>query len=327
MLKNKGFSTIVLVIILAVLVGGGYAVWQKQLGSEASKSGITADWKTYRNDEYGFEFKYPINLTFRESLPSGTNGTVMFSNPNDGMVEFNATVFLNTEQLSKGLDSWVDQGEVLIDGQKARKMIAENENSTNILYLIASKNTSISFSQNNFGEQILSTFKFIDQTTDTSNWKTYRNDKYGFEFKYPVERTAFTFDADNKISNVDRNKLIPAPSDSDVVHIAMDAQNESLALCCEAELLTFDVRATTTPTRKWIEKYIDIPEWQSGQIIVRDVTFAGKPAIEVNGQYNGNNGPGHVIAVRLDESSILVIKNDVDSSPFPEILSTFRFIK
>jgi len=162
---------------------------------------------------------------------------------------------------------------------------------------------------------------------DTADWKTYQNDEYGFEFKYPSERIAFTFDADNKISNVDRNKLIPAPSDSDKVHIALDAKNERLALCCESTLLTFYVKATTTASRKWIEKYIDIPEWQSGQIIVKDITFAGKPATEADGQYGGYNGPGHTIAVRLDESSMLIITRDVDSSPFPEILSTFRFIK
>ena len=36
----------------------------------------------------------------------------------------------------------------------------------------------------NLINQILSTFKFIDKK-DISTWKTYRNDEYGFEFKYP----------------------------------------------------------------------------------------------------------------------------------------------
>ena len=37
-------------------------------------------------------------------------------------------------------------------------------------------------------DQILSTFKFISpqaSTTDTTGWKTYTNEEYGFEFKYP----------------------------------------------------------------------------------------------------------------------------------------------
>ena len=38
MSKHQGFSVIALIIIIAVLAVGGYAMWQKQLGSEASKS-------------------------------------------------------------------------------------------------------------------------------------------------------------------------------------------------------------------------------------------------------------------------------------------------
>jgi len=33
--------------------------------------------------------------------------------------------------------------------------------------------------------QFLSTFKFIQPTINTSNWKTYTNSQYGFEFSYP----------------------------------------------------------------------------------------------------------------------------------------------
>ena len=60
MIKNKqGFSAVALVIIIAVLAIGGYAVWQKQDNSLSTPSVDTTNWKTYRNDKYGFEFKYP----------------------------------------------------------------------------------------------------------------------------------------------------------------------------------------------------------------------------------------------------------------------------
>lgn len=37
--------------------------------------------------------------------------------------------------------------------------------------------------------QILTTFKFLDPTTDTSNWKTYKDSQLNIEFKYPNNLT------------------------------------------------------------------------------------------------------------------------------------------
>ncbi|NUM25758.1 MAG: hypothetical protein HUU49_04025 [Candidatus Buchananbacteria bacterium] len=45
---------------------------------------------------------------------------------------------------------------------------------------------------------------------DTSDWKTYRNEEYGFEFKYPENWKIFLLD-DNRISLAPNNKEVGIP--------------------------------------------------------------------------------------------------------------------
>lgn len=53
---------------------------------------------------------------------------------------------------------------------------------------IGSDATVSSISANETYDQILSTFKFVDENqTDTTNWKTYLNTQYNYSLKHPME--------------------------------------------------------------------------------------------------------------------------------------------
>jgi len=57
--RNKLFLILGAIAIL-ILVGGGIFIYQYKIPNVNIKNqSETADWKTYKNDEYGFEFKYP----------------------------------------------------------------------------------------------------------------------------------------------------------------------------------------------------------------------------------------------------------------------------
>jgi len=63
--SQSGFSAIILVVIIVlVVVGGGLVAWKQGWINE------TANWKTYTNSDYGFEFKYPQTWELNSDVSS-----------------------------------------------------------------------------------------------------------------------------------------------------------------------------------------------------------------------------------------------------------------
>jgi len=68
---NTNWRYILIVLVLGILVGGGILGYQeytarKETPTPTSPIDETADWKVYRNEEYGFELKYPIAAEKKE---------------------------------------------------------------------------------------------------------------------------------------------------------------------------------------------------------------------------------------------------------------------
>ncbi len=72
-MQNKAFSTIGIIIIILILIGGGYFAWRyTETKQEGKETGVetedkvtaekTANWQIYQNERYQYEIKYSPDL-------------------------------------------------------------------------------------------------------------------------------------------------------------------------------------------------------------------------------------------------------------------------
>ena len=190
--RREGFivpNITILVALGIVLVGGGIWYYTKPVTSLPAQSSpdiqdLTADWKTYRNEEYGFEVKYPsfFEVAFRDDY---VTDLIALS---DKIGSASDIVILPQGEHDRGLP-FEDpvKSDVVLGGIRAQQLEWSH------LKIIYIKDPLRNWNQHGRVEvlyensskdlldQILSTFKFIEPTVDTSTWKTYRNEQYGFE--------------------------------------------------------------------------------------------------------------------------------------------------
>jgi hypothetical protein len=220
-----GFAFTPLLIILAALVAigaGGYYVGKNRAITPAPQMAVSnelggdnlADWKTYHNDEYGFEVKYPpTSFELREDTD---NNPILRMYPLPQPAEFGPSLFISADvpvespsvsvrDLKKYIHTTLlednysifSEEDTVISDQAAVKVLVKQKDpdgpdfSVTTVYLVHDgliyhlTYYGGSNEQNKIFDQILSTFKFINILVSSPALKIYRNNQAGFQFSYP----------------------------------------------------------------------------------------------------------------------------------------------
>lgn len=210
MTKQKGVINIVLLMIVVAVVGALVYVVAKRKSPAptppASKDD-TVNWKTYSNQEYGFEFKYPGEWQLRIEQEGGLQKALPLG------IKFDTGTSLDLRIEADYHTFDYAESHVGFDGQKnigGKTVYFVNITGGTVYWLKGTDNRAFSLAAKYPSSEtpevvynIISTFQFT-KTDQTAGWKTYVNAKYGFEIKYPSGLVAETVEGS---SNFEKSYL------------------------------------------------------------------------------------------------------------------------
>ncbi len=185
----------VAVLLVAGVVGGGYFLWSRSQNqtiqssptpSAESTLDSTADWKTYTDDKRGFLLKYPTDFIISEckngfhlfELSSKFKSSEFCETPPIGAISLDYSKSQLTTGFEKSEEYKVTETSITIDGIKAQKQVVEKLKDAPgpdyaVYVLFSNKDYFYNITlRDQYAEdiynQILSTFKFVDESPSTT---------------------------------------------------------------------------------------------------------------------------------------------------------------
>lgn len=284
------------------------------------------DWKTYSNEQYGFEFKYPDSWNPKENVNTelqiysvalnqpeiSANPKISFTKNPGGVgyefLKFNLSGTVNVGGVSTQKESFEPTSEFSFSNcnSKNSEGFRINLNKDNNEYEIWATycQSEENFDANIF-DQILSTFKFIEKD-ETADWKTYRNEEYGFELKYPQD-WFINSESLTQISIVN-NKYKDSEGEFPYINVLIYNNNENLTL----RNWFYDNQSYFFGTSKLVEG----KDYQ-----LKDIKIQNSDAIEFSYSRIIKNTLVNI------NSNIISIGAINSGENYDKILSTFKFMK
>lgn len=183
-MNQVNWKYILIVLILTIIIGSGIFYWSNQYEVSYTEIAPTktqeedfSDWKTYQNEKYGFEFKYPRDWS-KSDYKLELNKTNYLIGPDIGLHgiggnQIDFYISLNnqtlTEWINKNIGFEGSDEKIIIGGVEGIKRTGKDQITSEIAIGIIFQNDNKVFSFSSVGEknnnilnQILSTFKFIE---------------------------------------------------------------------------------------------------------------------------------------------------------------------